>query len=179
MRTSLSLIACTVVSLLAVGTIFAGSIAWLAHDLDLESMAREGERRYVLDIALSRSHERREALDHVVDGLVDGTVPLVVGVEESRALQGEDRAVLEHMRSAFGGESDDEVLARHLLVRVTSRLSRSPELHAQVMPRLEAEFKELYPLTNSPVVNWSHPWMGPRREGNAGPSNSTPVDPGL
>jgi hypothetical protein len=114
-------------------------------------------------------------MDLLVEGLVAGTRTLAEAVPETAALQ-DDAGTIDHMRFAFGGQSNDEVLARHLLVRVSSRLAHSPEQYNQVLPRLEAEFKELYPLASMPVVNRNRLWMGHHRDGGTASSSSDAAD---
>lgn len=150
MRTSLvGLLVCLVISVVAAGSIFATAVAWVGDGLDVTSMAIEGERCYELDAALCRAHERREAMDLLIECLAAGTRSLAEAVPESAALQDDGGITIGHMRYAFGGQSDHEVLARHLLIRVASRLTKWPEQYSGVLPRLEAEFRELYPLAST------------------------------
>lgn len=142
-------------SVAGAGFILAISGTWLLGRVhaDLDIIAREMERSQELDTQLYRSQERVEPLDRLVKELTDCEHSLSEAVQQSRELHQGDDAAIHHLRNAVGGESDDEVLCRHLLVRTASSLSDIPERRAEVMSRLEADFALRHPLAKSPVVN--------------------------
>jgi hypothetical protein len=170
-----------VCSVAGAGAIFAAIGFGLVNDPSLgpNSMAREGQRRCELDRALSHIHQRFLVMEDLVEELVAGKRSLAEAVRKSRGLHKNDDVAMQHIRRAFGGDGDDVAFGRHLLVRVAASLRNSPRQYREVLPRLEAEFKQLYPLTNLPVADRNPLPMVPCREGCAGPSPHDPVDPGL
>ena len=163
------------------GVILAAVVIWLVNDPDMGpgSVEREFERSRELDRELYRSQERFLVLEDLVAELVAGRTSLSEAVDQSRVVHRDDGVILQHIRRAFGGSSNDEALCRHLLFRVASSLRHSPRTFREVLPRLKTEFKQLYPLTKQPVVDRSPLSMEPSREGYTGSSSYDPVDPGL
>ena len=179
MKRSMNVLFAVFCGVVGAGTIVALAVAWLVNDPEIApgSMAREGERSHQLDLALRHSNERIWRLARLTEAVVSGDVCLAAAAREDRDLH--DEGELVHLRRAFGGDSHDETFCRHMLARVATLLRHSPRQYRGVLPRLEAEFKQLYPLTNKPVVIRNPLPMESRREGCADPSAHGPVDPGF
>jgi hypothetical protein len=173
----LRLLGCAACAVLILGVAIAGMIGDV--DLGVDAIACEGERGHQLDRALFRCQARAEVIDHLIQELAAEELSLAEATQQGReAYEGDDGAVF-HLRAAFGGDTDDEVFSRHLVVRVAKLLWRSPERYGQVLPRLEAELKQIYPLTKTPVVDRDSWPMQYRREGGADWSRYDSVDHGF
>lgn len=147
--------------------------------LDFESIALESDRSCELDYLLFRCHERSCTMERLVQELSADEVSLAAAVGQSSELYEGDDVTLGRLREIFGGKTDNEVLCRQLVSRVSRALRRSPQHHDKVVPRLEAELRQLYPLTTMPVVDPNSWPTGLRREGYADPSAYDSINLGL
>jgi hypothetical protein len=64
------------------------------------------------------------------------------------------------MRHHFGGATDDEACARHLMLRAARSYKSCPA----ALRRLAAEFRRLYPLATEPQVDLDYRSMKSRHD---------------
>lgn len=176
MKAFLHLLACAIVA----GVTLAAGMAWLFSDpaLRLDLIARESERSHELEEALFRCRERACVMDRLVEELSASELSLDAALQQSREVYTPDPVAIRNVRAAFGGETDNEVLCRLLIGRVAKLLRRAPGGNDRVVPRLAAEFKQLYPLAELPVIDPDDLPTRLRRQG-AEQSRYDPIDPGF
>jgi hypothetical protein len=115
----------------------------------------ELQRSWQLDEELVECNDRLERKEEILQELIAGHQSLLQTAQAIRTLYGDQSVVLTGCREAFPGHSDTEILCRHTIVFVSSRLSHLDSTTRDgVLKRLQQEFTELYPAAPAPVLDW-------------------------